>query len=70
MCPSQIDAGVAKLPGLYLGGNYISGVAFGDCVQWGVDTAPSIAEYLRDDAGSKMERETADGEEESEAIAV
>ncbi len=47
---TQLDAGIAKCPGLYLGGNYISGVAFGDCVQWGVDTAPQIAAFLASEA--------------------
>jgi hypothetical protein len=46
----QLDAGVSKCPGMYLGGNYISGVAFGDCVQWGVDTAPKIAAFLASEA--------------------
>ena len=27
---------------MFLGGNYVAGVAFGDCVQWGVDTAPKV----------------------------
>jgi len=42
----EVDAGVARRPGLFLGGNYVSGVAFGDCVQWGVDTAPKIEAFL------------------------
>ena len=32
--------------GLFLGGNYTSGVAFGDCVLWGTETAPKIAEFV------------------------
>lgn len=48
---AELDAGVAKCPGVYLGGNYISGVAFGDCVQWGIDTAPSIIQYLENRDG-------------------
>lgn len=32
--------------GVFLGGNYTSGVAFGDCVLWGTETAPKIAKYV------------------------
>ncbi|KAI0561152.1 Amine oxidase [Gracilaria domingensis] len=32
--------------GVFLGGNYVHGVAFGDCVAWGADYAPRIAEYV------------------------
>mmetsp|Transcript_15170 Transcript_15170/g.32373 ORF Transcript_15170/g.32373 Transcript_15170/m.32373 type:complete len:562 (-) Transcript_15170:33-1718(-) len=43
---AEVDAGLARCPGLFLGGNYVSGVAFGDCVQWGVDTAPKVQQLL------------------------
>ncbi len=33
-------------PGLFLGGNYRSGIAFGDCVQFGSTVARDIAKYL------------------------
>lgn len=42
----DIEAGQAKLPGLFLGGNYRTGVAFGDCVAYGMDEAARIADYL------------------------
>jgi len=42
----QVNKGLEGCPGVFLGGNYVSGVAFGDCVQWGVDTAPKVADFL------------------------
>lgn len=43
---AEVDAGMARCPGLFLGGNYVSGVAFGDCVQWGIETAPKVQQVL------------------------
>lgn len=45
--------GLEEHPGVFLGGNYTSGVAFGDCVLWGTETAPKILEYVKQYAGAK-----------------
>ncbi len=42
----KLDQDLQNLPGVFLGGNHMSGVAFGDCVLWGKDTAPKIAQFV------------------------
>lgn len=43
---------LAQYDGVFLGGNYTSGVAFGDCVLWGSETAPKIADFVKATAES------------------
>ncbi|CAN0025100.1 unnamed protein product, partial [Discosporangium mesarthrocarpum] len=46
----ELEEGMGAAPGLILGGNYRTGVAFGDCVQFGYEEAERIAEMLQSGA--------------------
>eukprot|EP00177_Eucheuma_denticulatum_P008441 GFKZ01015346.1.p1 GENE.GFKZ01015346.1~~GFKZ01015346.1.p1 ORF type:complete len:607 (+),score=69.20 GFKZ01015346.1:205-1821(+) len=50
---SEIEGGLKDHPGIFLGGNYTSGVAFGDCVLWGTETAPKITEYINEQVAAQ-----------------
>jgi oxygen-dependent protoporphyrinogen oxidase len=54
---AAVEKDERKCPGLYLGGNYRTGVAFGDCVQFGYQEAEKVARFLatRNSIGSSVE---------------
>ena len=43
---AELEKGVSKFPVLFVGGTYRTGVAFGDCVAYGMDEAKRIETYL------------------------
>mmetsp|Transcript_30046 Transcript_30046/g.96966 ORF Transcript_30046/g.96966 Transcript_30046/m.96966 type:complete len:551 (-) Transcript_30046:671-2323(-) len=53
----ELDAFEAKFPGLTLGGNYRTGVAFGDCAQFGLDHANKLRTSLEEEAAAQRGEE-------------
>ena len=47
------DASNSKESGLFLGGNYRTGVAFGDCVAYGADVATQVCSFMATGANTK-----------------
>lgn len=54
----ELEAAEAELPGLYVCGNYRTGVAFPDCVTFGYDHAKTVKKYL--ETAQVESKETAD----------
>ena len=45
---AELEKAEAEAPGLWVCGNYRSGVAFPDCVEFGYQHAKTVSKYLAD----------------------
>lgn len=43
---NELENRCSAFPGLFIGGNYKNGVAFGDCIQFGCDIAKNASNYF------------------------
>lgn len=59
---AQEDLDLAGYEGVLLGGNYVSGVALGKCVEYGYEYANKIAKFLQ----SKVEAATVPSQQEQD----
>ena len=44
---SNVEKAAKNVEGLFYGGNYKTGVAFGDCIQYGAEIANDVRNYLK-----------------------
>ena len=43
---AEVRSAAESAPGLFLGGNYVSGVSVGDCIKFGRTMSGNISSYL------------------------
>mmetsp|Transcript_18650 Transcript_18650/g.18747 ORF Transcript_18650/g.18747 Transcript_18650/m.18747 type:complete len:569 (+) Transcript_18650:48-1754(+) len=67
----KIEEAMKDTPGLILGGNYKTGVAFGDCVQFGADVSKDVLSYINSKkSDNKKESDIDSVVEEKEKVAA
>ena len=66
---AQLEAAEASTPGLWVMGNYRTGVAFPDCVTFGYEHAKVVRQFLEADAESASSPPVAQGTAEPQALA-